>query len=547
MGKRIEINLFGSCIVRSTQPSGYEIRGAKHKALFALLATAPFGRRTRAYLQETLWGVSTYDTGRQSLRRALSDIKQIMGADFDVLLSSNNLEVSLDLNRVTFIGHPGAGQFLEGLDLPEKGFAAFMQGIRDNPAQIYGLFSPRSQAPLVPLLPVVAILPFRALGGEANHAILGDWLAEELCRSLSRSSLFAVISHLSARAVTGPVIDTRLVRSVLHADYCLTGSLRPVGGRLIVDADLIDTRTGRILSTRRFTATQADFFQPDLGGLSQLVHLIGRTVADEALTHVRYAHSVQEVEDHRLMIAGVTMMHRAELSQFARARELIAEALQRSPLTAEAHAWLAKWYVLCVINGWSSDPAADTAKAIDSTARALDICPDSALALSMDGFVHNNLLHRLDLAEQRYANALTSNPNESLALLLKGCLHAFRDEGAQAVALVEQACSLSPADPFAYFYDTLSATAYLAAEDYGKALVHAERSIEQNDRHLSTFRARLAALHHLGRHEEARQAAADLMQRQPGCTVDGYMRQHPAADFLIGRRMAEAMRASGIP
>ena len=56
--KRIEVSLFGACVVRSAEPGGFEITGAKHKALFALLATAPFGRRTGPFLQDTLWGTA---------------------------------------------------------------------------------------------------------------------------------------------------------------------------------------------------------------------------------------------------------------------------------------------------------------------------------------------------------------------------------------------------------------------------------------------------------------------------------------------------------
>ena len=93
-GKLIEISLFGACVVRSAKSGEFLglSPGAKHKALFALLATAPFGRRTRPFLQDTLWGTACYDTGRQSLRRALSDIKQIMGESFAEALSSTNAE-----------------------------------------------------------------------------------------------------------------------------------------------------------------------------------------------------------------------------------------------------------------------------------------------------------------------------------------------------------------------------------------------------------------------------------------------------------------------
>ncbi len=121
--KLLQICLFGACDVRSTDAAGFEIRGSKHKALFALLATAPLGRRTRTYLQDTLWGTACFDSGRQSLRRALSDIKRAMGEKaFAELLAVTNSDLALDLSKIAFVGQPGSGEFLEGMDLREEGF-----------------------------------------------------------------------------------------------------------------------------------------------------------------------------------------------------------------------------------------------------------------------------------------------------------------------------------------------------------------------------------------------------------------------------------------
>ena len=78
---RIEISLFGTCAVKIAGKSPVDIRGAKHLALFAMLATAPLGRRTRTYLQNTLWGYAGYDSGHQNLRRALSDLRKLIGPD----------------------------------------------------------------------------------------------------------------------------------------------------------------------------------------------------------------------------------------------------------------------------------------------------------------------------------------------------------------------------------------------------------------------------------------------------------------------------------
>lgn len=192
----LEINLFGACSVRATAAEGFELTGAKHKALLVLLATAPFGRRTRAFLQETLWGVACYDTGRQSLRRALADIKSIMGASFGELVTSTNSDVTLDLSRVTFVGRPGQGAFLEGLDIRESGFGQWLASIRQNPRQLDGLFSLASCTGGASVLPTIAVLPFRAIADDIADATISDWLAEEICRSLSRSRLLSVISHL---------------------------------------------------------------------------------------------------------------------------------------------------------------------------------------------------------------------------------------------------------------------------------------------------------------------------------------------------------------
>ncbi|AMJ62448.1 hypothetical protein [Bosea sp. PAMC 26642] len=544
-GKLLEINLFGACSVKSSVADGFEITGAKHKALFALLATAPFGRRTRSFLQEALWGVACYDTGRQSLRRALADIKALMGSGFAELLTSTNSEVTLDLSRVTFVGHPAQGQFLEGLDIREAGFSQWLGGIRQNPTQLHGLFSLALSGGGISVLPAIAVLPFRAVSNDAADVTISDWLAEEMCRSLSRSRLLAVISHLSCREFARGGIDIALVRSRLHADFCVTGSLRRSAGMLVLDADFIDVRSGRILWTRQITSSIDTFFQSADDGIAAIVGSIGAAIADEALSHIA-SQRLADVEDHRLVIAGVRLMNRSTLHDLARARELLEEALRRAPYAAETHAWLGKWYILSVFNGWSTDIEADKQRGIDCTARALDLSPDNAFCLTISGLAQNNLLKRLDVAEQRYKAALANNPSEALSLLLRGTLHAFRDEGGPAVQAVDKARRLSPLDPLRYFYESLSATAYLSAGQYQTALELAESSLLLNDRHSSTLRTKIVALHNLDRTEDLREAGRMLLKQTPDFTIDAYLRSHPAADSRFGRKAAAALRAAGL-
>ena len=547
MSKLLQINLFGACIVQSAgQQPPFEIAGAKPRALFALLATAPFGRRTRPYLQNLLWGTSSYDGGQQSLRQALFTIKGVMGEDFDRLLKVNNTEISLDLSKVHFIGRPGGGEFLEGLDIRDDDFNDWLRGIRQSPEQLFSLFSASTQPPPPSILPAIAILPFRLVLGGPEHAVLGDWLAEEICRSLSRSNLLAVISHLSARELAAAQIELTRVRKALNVDYCVAGSLRVAGDQVTLDADCLDAQSGRILWTRQFTGTLGEFVGPSSQPVSEVVRTIGQTIASDAVSHAQ-GRSLSSLADHEVLIAGVGMMHQLKLSTFARAREMIEEAIRRAPRAPEPHAWLGEWYVTSVFNGWSTNRMKDIGLALDCTARALDIDPENSFALTTDGVVHNNLLMRMDRAQERFEAALGRNPNEAMAWLSSGVLSAYRDDGDDAIMRVERALRLSPLDPFGYLYDSLASTAYLAAEKFERSLDLADRSLAKNDRHLSTLRVRICALHHLGRELDARRAAANLLRLQPDFTVAAYRRSHPAAEFKIGLNMSSALLAAGIP
>ncbi|MEL6701482.1 MAG: tetratricopeptide repeat protein, partial [Pseudomonadota bacterium] len=455
-------------------------------------------------------------------------------------------EIKIDLAGVRVVGEPGHGAFLEGISIPEDGFNEWVAAIRAKPEQLFSLYGPTFSGATTAVVPTISILPFSVVFGDDSHRVLGDWLAEQICRSLSRSNLVAVISHLSARALSLQTLALGQVREQLNVDYCVTGTLRVIDDTVILDADFIDATSGRILWTRNFTGSQADFMTGNSNAEIDIVRSVGRSIASDAIQHTR-SRQLHEIEDHHLLIAGVGLMNQLRLSSFARSREMINEAIRRAPNTAEAYAWLGDWYVKSVYNGWSTDHAADTQRARDATARALDIDPENAFSLTIDGVVNTTLTQELDVAEHRFDQALDRNPNEAMSWLQKGVLHAFRDESAEAVEATDMAQRLSPIDPFGYFFDSLSATAYFSAGDFQKSLEFSERSLKVNNRHNSTHRAQIAALYHLGREEEARVVAARLIERQPGFTVQNYLRNHPAAEQEMGRKVAEALRGAGVP
>lgn len=545
MGTLLEISLFGTCAVRVVGEKTFEIRGRKHRALLAILATAPLGRRTRSYLQTTLWGETDYDSGNQNLRRALSDLRKLLGDAFDDLFRVEAADIELVLKQVRFIGDPGCGAFLEDLNLREHGFQEWIGSVRANPEQVKALYRGSPKAQLHRFQPKVTVLPLMALGDDPKFALIGDWIAEQCCRFLSRSNLMSVISHLSSRAMAQQRVFIPEVKKTLDVDYILTGAIRETGSRLTCDFDFIAADTGLIVWNRTVMVESSNALDELLGHLRDVVRAVARAIAEGAVSTTRNL-PLPDIEDHKLLIAGASLMHRRTIRDFIRAHEYLSEASARMPNWAEPHAWLGKWYVLNVFKGFSVDRANDTQKALGCTARALDIDAESSFSLTIDGFANSNLLKNVDVARQRYEAAIDLNPNASLAWLFSGAGKAFNDDGSAAIDATRMARELSPIDPFGYYFDSLTSSAYLAAERYDKALEFADRSLAVNDRHLSTLRAKITALYFLGRVKEARDVAQIVCRRYPEFRLDDYKREHPAAQNLFGQRVAEALAGSGV-
>ncbi len=541
----LEISLFGTCSVRLKNGDVLDIRGVKHRALICMLATAPLGRRTRTYLQNTLWGYSGYDSGHQNLRRALADLRKIFGAEFDTFFHTTNADVELDLEHVRFVGDQNTGRFLEDLNVPQADFQDWVASIRSNPAQIAALHRSPGGGTVRRPRPRVIVLPLSYLGDDPVLRALGDWIGEQSCRILSRSKLLSVLSHLSGRAAVQTPVIVSEIRQTLEVDYLATGSIRRSGNCIVCDIDFIAAESGQILWSREILLEDGNDLDRLNTDLNAIAHSIARSIAHSAVAHVK-AQALSDIADHNLTIAGATLMHRRTMRDFLKSREYLSEATSRMDGVAEPLTWLAKWYVLNVIKGYSLDRDHDRQKAVECCARALDIDPESSLALTIDGFVNTILSHDPDVAEQRFDAALQINPNESLAWLLKGSLKAFTDQGAAAVEATTRARSLSPIDPFGYYYDSLASTAHLADANYQSALDFADRSLAANNQHLSTHRARIIALHFLGRSEDAREAATTLKKHFPKFSLGQYRNSHPATDYRLGRDAIEALAAAGI-
>lgn len=397
-----------------------------------------------------------------------------------------------------------------------------------------------------PLLPSIAIIPFTARMSPLEHDVLGEVLADEVIRALSRSQNIDVISRLSTTAFRGRLASIAEIGGYLKVTYVLSGTYRTDSETIILDLELSEVRSEHIVWSERFQDKIAGIFQNEQELISRVVADVHNAVAAQELARAR-TNPFVTLESYTLLLSAITLMHRRSKQDFMSAREMLQAVIDRNSRQPLPQAWLANWHVLHIQQGMSDDVPRDTAEAVRCINTALDSDPDSSLALAIDGLVHTHMTKRHDVAEARYIRATQCNPNDALAWLLKGTHHAFTGRGEQAVKDTQRALKLSPLDPQGYYYHSLCASAYLAAGNNERALTHAELSLRSNKLHTSTLRARAFAQWRLGLHDAARETGAELMRLEPNLTVSSWLSRSPTSQYEFGRELGRLLSAIGIP
>ncbi|WP_417817791.1 tetratricopeptide repeat protein [Tritonibacter scottomollicae] len=537
------------------KPDGEPIQlGAKHQALLALLITAEEGVRTRAFLEHTLWSFAQPEQAKASLRTALSTLRKHIGPSASAALMANRERVTLDLRMIEVEADTTRGAFMEGFELPhEHVFAEWLSEMRSQtasatPAPLDPPWAPRDRSRVVldELLPSIAVLPFVQRSPGGSTAPLGAILSEELSRQLSRSQAFSVTSYMASRQFSLDDVRPAEVSSVAGVSYLVSGSVFINGHDFIAQIDLHDSHREKVIWSREFRGTLSDLLMGQSGPLRDATSQIGQTVVGEAVRLVSFR-PLSNLANHTLLMASIVMMQSKHVDQFEKSNEILDTLMEREMHHPVVLTWAGIWQVMRVQKGLSADRRKSTLMAENLANAALAQDPAFSLAHTLKGMISSYLTFEFDSAQYSYDKALQDNPNEALALLLKGATRAMQNHPDEGMRLTEAARKLTPLGPQRYYFDSLAASVSLAARDYDRAIELADQSLQENDSYPSTLRTKAIALQMSGRGDEARDVVESLMRVTPDFSLSRYMQEHAAAFTPSGPDWASALREAGVP
>jgi len=290
--------------------------------------------------------------------------------------------------------------------------------------------------------PAIAVLPFVDMSVGKDQAHFCEGIAEEIINVLAKVGDLRVTSRQSSFRFRGSALDSRAIGRELGVDALLEGSVRKVGDRLRVSAELTDVRDGLCLWSELFDREVKDVFVIQEEIARSIVRALAVTLnplQTDALRHPR----TSDLEAYDLYLRGRAYFHQYTKRGTGFALELFERALERDPAFAPAWAGVADCYSFLSLYVERSEANRQRAEAASGKALALD--PDLAqarvsrgLALSLGG--------EHVAAEREFEQAIRLNPQLFEAFYFYARDAFAQGKADQAIGLYEQAMALRPDD-----------------------------------------------------------------------------------------------------
>ncbi len=355
--------------------------------------------------------------------------------------------------------------------------------------------------------PSIAVTRFDDLSEDASTRYFADGLTDDLTAHLSRNrELFVVSSATMLSYAEEPATPLEIARD-LGVGYVVRGSIRRFGDKVRVSGELVEVRANETIWAETFEREMIDIFEVQ-DEISQAI--AGRLLPEIYQSDVSdaLAEPTDDLGAWDLYLRG-----RARQAVFSKDAQTDAirfaeEAIERDPDFAAAYSLKARALGTIFFFQWSDTPQDTLVAATEAAKRAIALDNRDAQAHAALGYIYR-FTGDAEPAIANLERAVMLNPNDArIRLELAHTYDWFRMQE-DALPQIDMALKLSPRDPMLpnmYFYKG----------------------------HI---------LFHLGRHEEALEAARQLGTVATSKTWQTFHHLLRAANLIEMDRAEEANAA----
>ena len=364
--------------------------------------------------------------------------------------------------------------------------------------------------------PSVAVLPFDNMSGEADQAYFADAVVEEITATLSRVKDFFVIARNSAFAYKSrPGTDVRQVGRELGVRYIVEGSVRRVGERVRITAQLVEAETGNHIWSNKIDGAVGDLFDLQDRMAAEVASAIQPSIRRAEVERAR-SKRPENLAAYDLVMRAFPHLWAHRPEDNAEAISYLGRAMQLEPTYGLASALAAWAHGQQVAYNWATDFDAERNAAQKLIEQAVMTVHDDPTALTALASAMMQLGGDVAQAASFADQALALDPNHSWAWMRRGFGQVYLGNPEEGLVAFERSARLSPMDPFAFNVHLGMGLANFAAGRPQEAIQFARRALAERPGLVWPYRDLAVYLAHHG--DVA--AASDALERFTGRRAD---------------------------
>ena len=344
-----------------------------------------------------------------------------------------------------------------------------------------------------PLATGIAVLPFENLSDEKEHAFFADGVQDDILTKLGKIADLKVISRTSVMQYRGKQ-DVRQIGSALRVSHVLEGTVRRSGGKVHVNAQLVDANTE--------AGVWAEEYDRDLNDVFAIETEVAQSIANRLRAKVsareRAAMQERPTKDlvaYDLYVQATSLIDKAahespsnkeKGNDYFQAIELLNRAIVQDSAFLLAYCRLAEANTELYFNSFDHTPSRlELAKsAINSAFRLKPDSGEAHLALAAH-FYHGYLDY--DHARDELAIAARTLPNNARIFEWSGYIDRRQSRWHDAVRDFERATELDPRNVKILFSGVVTCR---LMRDYSRARALLDRLIVLDPNNIERKRSR---------------------------------------------------------
>jgi adenylate cyclase len=371
-----------------------------------------------------------------------------------------------------------------------------------------------SIAPTLPLpdKPSIAVLPFQNMSGDPEQEYFTDGMVEDIITGLSRIKWLFVIARNSTFTYKNRAINVKQVGRELGVRYVLEGSVRRVADRVRITGQLIDAVSGAHVWAERYDRKSDDIFALQDEITLSVIGAIEPSLRLAEIERVKRKRP-DSLDAYDLVLQAQPDVFSGMPDRATKALALIDRALALNSNYALAHAFAAMCYHNRFLRAGLHEQ--DRTASIHHAQAAMAYGQDDALALTFAGFSIGMDAYDRNSAFAAFDAALALSPSSALTYYCGSAILGWGGEAERAIDWAERGIRLSPFDPWRFAAYHALTLGHFHRGRYQEAADSAYKAVQANPGHSISRMLLAAPLVKLGRMDEAKAAAAHVLELQP--------------------------------